>query len=192
MVVNALQNILMRRAETTTSTTFKRFALAYFVTPRVLAKAAACGSPFAITFKFYILKIIHVNRVSIVRILITRYPINSMFSIIIIIKRRNTHFLNILRTRNGRGCYFPTEKKNLPMTKDTSRITSSRVIFCEKRWFFRHTRSTTLGLPIETNVGHPPSLDPRQWKTRERLIFSPLYARVCVRRQNLKRPLTSP
>lgn len=70
-------------------------------------------SPFAITFKFYILKIIDVNRVSIVRILITRYPINSMFSIIIIIKRRNTHFFNILRTRNGRGCYFPTEKKNL-------------------------------------------------------------------------------
>lgn len=137
MVVNALQNILMRRAETTTSTTFKRFALAYFVTPRVLAKPLRVGrlSPFAITFKFYILKIIDVNRVSIVRILITRYPINSMFSIIviIIIKRRNTHFLNILRTRNGKGCYFPTEKKNLPMTKDTSRITSSRVIFCEKR-----------------------------------------------------------
>lgn len=193
MVVNALQNILMRRAETTTSTTFKRFALAYFVTPRVWQKPLRVGrlSPFAITFKFYILKIIDVNRVSIVRILITRYPINSMFSIIviIIIKRHNTHFLNILR--NGRGCYL-SNREEKSRRKDTSRITSSRIIFCEKRWFFRHTRSTTLGLPIETNVGHPPSLDPRQWKTRERLIFSPLYARVCVRRQNLKRPLTSP
>lgn len=135
MVVNALQNILMRRAETTTSTTFKRFALAYFVTPRVWQKPLRVGrlSPFAITFKFYILKIIHVNRVSIVRILITRYPINSMFSIIviIIIKRRNTHFLIFCVMEEA--VTFPTEKKNLPMTKDTSRITSSRVIFCEKR-----------------------------------------------------------
>lgn len=83
-------------------------------------------SPFAITFKFYILKIIDVNRVSIVRILITRHPINSMFSIIviIIIKRRHTHFLNILRTRNGRGCYLSNrekEKSRRPSSDDGSR-----------------------------------------------------------------------
>lgn len=133
MVVNALQNILMRRAETTTSTTFKRFALAYFVTPRVLAKPLRVGrlSPFAITFKFYILKIIDVNRVSIVRILITRYPINSMFSIIIIIKRRNTHFLNILRTRNGRGCYLSNREEK---SSDDKRYISNHVV---KSYFLR-------------------------------------------------------
>lgn len=54
---------------------------------------------------------------------------------------------------------------------------------CQELFFARREDDSSvtlvqqpLGLPIETNVhpGHPlPHNDPRQWKTRERLIFSP-------------------
>lgn len=81
------------------------------------------------------------------------------------------------------------EKSPRPSSDDGSRQKIHLESRCQELFFARREDDSSvtlvqqpLGLPIETNVhpGHPlPHNDPRQWKTRERLIFSPP-VRVCV------------
>lgn len=75
------------------------------------------------------------------------------------------------------------EKSPRPSSDDGSRQKIHLESRCQELFFARREDDSSvtlvqqpLGLPIETNVhpGHPlPHNDPRQWKTRERLIFSP-------------------